>query len=101
MVGRLWRDGIPDLIRSQDREPEVRVVERQAYLAGPLEKLLEEAIELRDTPEGRRLEEMGIRSRCSTRWRQSPVTPQEVHDQAARKRKQRGGFGRRRSLEAW
>ena len=56
-MGKLVRDRIPEIIRADGREPEVRVLSATDYLAALNEKLLEEAHELKGAEPESRLEE--------------------------------------------
>ncbi|WP_068271309.1 nucleoside triphosphate pyrophosphohydrolase [Aldersonia kunmingensis] len=42
-MGKLVRDGIPDLIRADGRTPATRTLSSHAFLAALLDKLVEEA----------------------------------------------------------
>lgn len=48
-VSKLVRDRIPDVIRESDREPEVTHVKGDDFRQALKDKLVEEAVELRDT----------------------------------------------------
>jgi predicted house-cleaning noncanonical NTP pyrophosphatase (MazG superfamily) len=56
-MGKLVRDRIPEIIAAEGRTPTVRTLNDHEYEAALLDKLLEEATELRDAEPHRRLEE--------------------------------------------
>ncbi|MFF5243309.1 nucleoside triphosphate pyrophosphohydrolase [Streptosporangium sp. NPDC000095] len=57
-MGKLVRDRIPEIIREHGREPVVTVLGEDDYRAALLEKLFEEAAELREAPTGEVAEEI-------------------------------------------
>ncbi|MCX5046481.1 nucleoside triphosphate pyrophosphohydrolase [Aldersonia sp. NBC_00410] len=57
-MGKLVRDRIPELIRADGRTPSVRTLDADDYLAALLDKLVEEATELRAAPPAQRVEEL-------------------------------------------
>ncbi len=56
-MGKLVRDRIPEIIREAGHEPEIRVLDSDAYVTSLLAKALEEVQELIDASPERRLEE--------------------------------------------
>lgn len=101
-MGKLVRDRIPEIMRAKGLDPEIRVMEEAEYLAALLDKLLEEAHELKVAPPEHRLEEtadvyevlLGI---CAALGYSMP----EVEAAAAVKRDERGAFEQRIWLERW
>lgn len=101
-VGKLVRDRIPDIMRAKGLHPEIRVMEEADFLTGLLDKLLEEAQELKDASPEHRLEEAAdvhevFLSVCAVLGYSVPV----VEAAAARKRDERGAFEQRIWLERW
>ncbi|WP_380172587.1 nucleoside triphosphate pyrophosphohydrolase [Kineococcus sp. DHX-1] len=100
-MGKLVRDRIPDVIRANGEEPVVRVLGGDEFVDAVLEKVVEEAGELRaaTTVEERLAEAadvyevlVAVAGACGT-------TIDEVVRRAAAKRAERGGFGDRVWLE--
>ncbi|QIK67294.1 nucleoside triphosphate pyrophosphohydrolase [Nocardioides sp. HDW12B] len=99
-MGKLVRDGIPDLIRAEGQEPVVQVLDATRYLDALLEKIVEEAEELRRAAPEERLEEMAdvyevLRSLASNLG----ISLQQVSEAADAKNAARGGFAGRFWLE--
>jgi predicted house-cleaning noncanonical NTP pyrophosphatase (MazG superfamily) len=99
-VGKLVRDRIPDLIRRSGREPVVRVLSQDEYLASLDQKLLEEAGELCAADRENRLEEAAdvyevLKAIATT----LDLTMADVAAKADQKRHARGGFDARLWLE--
>jgi predicted house-cleaning noncanonical NTP pyrophosphatase (MazG superfamily) len=57
-VGKLVRDRIPELIRADGRTPQIRTLDADEYLLALLDKLVEEANELRDAEPSQQIEEL-------------------------------------------
>jgi predicted house-cleaning noncanonical NTP pyrophosphatase (MazG superfamily) len=96
-VGKLVRDGIPEVIRANGEEPVTRVLSEEEYAGAVLEKVLEEAAELHAaTSDEERLAEaadvyevlVAVAASCGS-------TIDEVVRRAAAKRAERGGFAGR------
>lgn len=99
-MGKLVRDGIPNLIRADGRDPEVRRLDREAYELALLDKLLEEAEELRVADTASRLEEAAdVYEVLVAIARSMNVSMAEVEQRAKQKRADRGGFDERWWLE--
>ena len=100
-MGKLVRDRIPELIERDGRTPRTRVLEDDAYLRALLDKLVEEANELRNATPGQRIEEMAdvVEVLRALRHRLG-LGEYEVHAAADAKRVERGGFAGRIWLES-
>lgn len=101
-MGKLVRDRIPEIMRAKGLEPDIRVMAEEEYLAGLLDKLLEEASELKDASPEQRLEEAAdvyevLRGLGSVLG----FSMDDVEKAAAAKREERGGFEQRIWLERW
>jgi predicted house-cleaning noncanonical NTP pyrophosphatase (MazG superfamily) len=92
--GKLVRDGIPDLIRSTGREPVVRSLGGPELTAALLDKVVEEADELRSSasPEGRLEELADLAEVLLAVQAQLHISPQEIENRRLKKRQERGGF---------
>lgn len=101
-VGKLVRDGIPDSIRASGREPELRVLTDDEYLASLFQKLAEETDELQEADEPDRLEEMAdvyeVLRALAAATGHSMI---EVERAAEQKKASRGGFDQRVWLVNW
>lgn len=101
-MGKLVRDFIPQIMRAKGLEPAVSVVTGPALMDALLEKLVEEAAELRTAPVAQRLEEAAdvyevlMAMSDMMGWDLS-----DVQDAAARKRAARGAFREGVWLERW
>ncbi|WP_416061430.1 nucleoside triphosphate pyrophosphohydrolase [Rhodococcus indonesiensis] len=96
-MGKLVRDRIPEIIEAAGRVARIRVLDRDEYRRALLDKLVEEARELREAQNyDERLGELAdvhevftaVLSACG-------ITTDEVAAAAAGKRAERGGFDRR------
>ena len=101
-MGKLVRDRIPDIMRTKGLEPDIRVMDQAEYLTSLLDKLLEEAQELKDARPEQRLEEAAdvyevLRGLCSALG----FSMDDVAKAATVKREERGGFEQRVWLERW
>jgi predicted house-cleaning noncanonical NTP pyrophosphatase (MazG superfamily) len=92
-MGKLVRDRIPEVIEARGGRAAARVIEDHgAYVAALLDKLVEEAEELRDAPPEARLEEAAdvhevlLAFLASQGW-----TGEQVARRAEEKRAERGG----------
>ncbi len=101
-MGKLVRDRIPEIIEASGRTPEVRVLEPAAYEQALLDKLLEEATELRDAAPDDRLEEAAdVYEVLVAVAELIGVELRDIEDRAAFKRAERGGFRERLWLDEW
>jgi len=57
-MSKLVRDKIPDIIRARGGRPITRIADNTEYLARLIEKLAEEAAEVRDADDSHRAEEL-------------------------------------------
>jgi predicted house-cleaning noncanonical NTP pyrophosphatase (MazG superfamily) len=95
-VGKLVRDRIPEIIRADGREPVTYVLEAPDYEAALLQKLVEEAEELRTAPESDRLDEAAdVYEVLLAVAAHLGITLDQVAARAAKKRDERGGFTNR------
>lgn len=95
-MGKLVRDLIPDLIQRSGRKPSIRVLDENDYVSALHDKLLEEAMELREAEGPARLEEAAdvyevLRAIAAT----LRVDMSAIAHVAEAKRNERGGFERR------
>lgn len=98
---KLVRDRVPDLIRSRGEIAETTVLSGGDYTTALLDKLVEEAVELRIAEPGRQIEELAdVWEVLTTAVEQLGFTMAEVEQAAAFKRIVRGGFSERLWLEA-
>lgn len=101
-MGKLVRDLIPEIIRADGRHPVSRTLEPEEYEDALHAKLAEEAAELRDARDGKRLEEAAdVYEVLSALVAHHGFTMDEVSETAAEKRSARGGFAGRVWLESW
>jgi len=100
-MGKLVRDRIPELIERDGRTPRTRVLDDDAYLCALLDKLVEEANELRNAEPGQRIEEMAdVVEVLHALQHLLGLGEREVHAAADAKRVERGGFAGRIWLES-
>lgn len=95
-MGKLVRDRIPEIISAEGRAARVRVLDDQHYEAALLDKLVEEATEVRDAEPGRRLNEAADVYEvllAILAWHGMNVS--DLESRAAEKRAARGGFTER------
>ena len=101
-VGKLVRDRIPQIIAADGRSAEVRVLDGPAYETALLDKLLEEAQELREASPEQRLEEAAdVYEVLLAVADLSGLSIDDVASRADVKRAERGGFRERLWLERW
>ena len=102
-MGKLVRDRIPDIIRSDGRNPVVRQLREDQVFDALAEKLLEEARELQQaTTPGNQLEEAAdVYEVLLAIARSLGVTLEQVEAEASRKREDRGGFDNLLWLDSW
>lgn len=99
-MGKLVRDRIPEIMTSAGLRPDTRILDSDAYLDSLLEKLVEEAEELRDADAGKRLEEAADVLEVFTALLDNlGYSFAEVAEAATTKRHKRGGFTQRIWLE--
>ena len=97
---KLVRDRVPDLIRSRGQVAETTVLSGGDYTTALLDKLVEEAVELRIAPPGQHIEELAdVWEVLTTAVAQLGFTMDEVEQAATFKRIVRGGFDERLWLE--
>lgn len=95
-MGKLVRDRIPEIIRAEGRTADTRKLDDDAYRDALLDKLVEEALELRSAPREAALDEAAdvyevlLALAAHEGW-----TLRHVASRAAGKRRQRGGFDER------
>jgi predicted house-cleaning noncanonical NTP pyrophosphatase (MazG superfamily) len=101
-LGKLVRDRIPEIIEASGRTPDVRVLDLASYEQALLDKLLEEAAELRDAaPEDRLEEAADVYEVLLAVADLIGVDVRDIVDRAELKRAERGGFRERLWLEKW
>jgi predicted house-cleaning noncanonical NTP pyrophosphatase (MazG superfamily) len=99
-MGKLVRDRIPAIIRQAGRKPESRILERDDYRRALINKLFEEAEELRNADSTQQLEEAAdVYEVLLALVEDAGFTVEELLSAAARKRLERGAFQRRIWLE--
>ncbi|PBC36294.1 phosphoribosyl-ATP pyrophosphohydrolase [Rhodococcus sp. ACS1] len=92
-MGKLVRDRIPEIIRLSGRKPASRILATDEYQCALIEKLFEEAQELRDADAAQQLEEAAdVYEVLLAIVANSGFTVEELHSAAERKRLERGGF---------
>ena len=100
-MGKLVRDRIPALIEADGRMPQTRVLSDATYLSALLDKLVEEAGELRAASPAHRLEEMAdVVEVLRALGDHLGIAPADVLAAADAKRAERGGFAERIWLES-
>lgn len=102
IVGKLVRDGVPELIRKPGRTPHFVTLSVAAYRDALLDKLHEEAAELSaaKTVESALEEAADVLEVLVAIAAEHGATLDTIGEIAQRKREERGGFGMRRWLEA-
>ncbi|AWG99961.1 phosphoribosyl-ATP pyrophosphohydrolase [Rhodococcus ruber Chol-4] len=100
-MGKLVRDRIPEIIEADGRVAHTRILDRDEYRCALLDKLVEEAHELRHARgDDERLGELADMHEVFTAALSAfGITADEVVAAAAAKRAERGGFDRRIWLE--
>lgn len=101
-MGKLVRDLIPEIIRTNGREPVTWQLSEEEVLGALTSKLLEEAEELRAAEPHEQLEEAAdvyevLRAIAGVLG----VSMDDVVARAEKKRAERGGFDQRIWLETW
>jgi predicted house-cleaning noncanonical NTP pyrophosphatase (MazG superfamily) len=101
-MGKLVRDLIPQIIRTNGGQPVTWQLREEEVLGALTTKLLEEAEELRNAEPHEQLEEAAdvyevLRAIAATRG----LSMDDVAARAERKRAERGGFDQRIWLESW
>lgn len=101
MMGKLVRDRISDIIEADGRVAHTRVLDRDEYRSALLDKLVEEAHELREAHNGdERLGELAdVHEVFTSLLAAFGIAAEEVAAAATAKRAERGGFDRRIWLE--
>ncbi len=100
--GKLVRDRIPEIIRADGREPDMRVLGQAEYVSSLFDKLVEEAEELRSARgEDRPEEAADVYEVLVTLTTHLGMTLDNLARLAERKRTERGGFERRIWLDSW
>lgn len=95
-MGKLVRDRIPELIRADGRTPSIRTLDVDEYLAALLDKVVEEANELREAEPDNRVEELAdVYEIVRAIANRLDLDMSEVIVVADDKRTERGGFDRR------
>jgi len=96
-MGKLVRDRVPEIIAADGRQPRVRVLEDDEYLAALLHKLVEEVDELRDAnPRERLAEAADVYEVLLALISLSGHDQADLESAAEEKRQARGAF-----LERW
>lgn len=99
--GKLVRNRIPDIIRGNGEIPVVRTLSREEFIKALLDKLVEEAEELRRAPPAERVEELAdIREVLSALHNELRLPVRLVERVRKKKKHSRGGFDRRLFLES-
>ena len=99
-MGKLVRDRIPEIIKATGATAHFHVLDESGYEAALLDKLVEEAEELRDaTPDGRLEEAADVYEVLLAVADHLGVNLDDVARRAGSKRAERGGFERRLWLE--
>jgi predicted house-cleaning noncanonical NTP pyrophosphatase (MazG superfamily) len=101
-MGKLVRDKIPDIIRADGREPDLRRLDQHEYVRELHTKLLEEAAELASASSGQVAEELAdVLEVLYAIARIYGISMSEVRDLADQKRADRGAFDERWYLNSW
>ena len=101
-MGKLVRDRIPEIIRSEGGSAHTRTLEEGAYRAALLDKLLEETDELREAPPDAAIDEAAdVYEVLLALVAYEGWTMDQVARRAAAKRAERGGFDARLFLESF
>ena len=97
---KLVRDQIPQIIAATGRQPVTRVLDQAGYQAALRIKLLEEAREAQEAPDGRLASELAdVLEVLKALAAAYDMSWDEVVSEADRKRAERGGFDDRIFLE--
>ena len=99
-MGKLVRDGIPDIIRAEGGNTDIIVLDEPSYRQALLAKLIEEAAEAQSASPDALIDELAdvweVLQATSTAH---GFTMQAVVEAADRKQQERGGFNERLWLE--
>lgn len=99
-MGKLVRDRVPEIIRKDGRRAVTRTLDEESYVAALLDKVVEEATELRAATTAQRLEEAAdLLEVLSALLTYDGFTWADVLRTAREKRMARGGFEARVWLE--
>jgi predicted house-cleaning noncanonical NTP pyrophosphatase (MazG superfamily) len=97
---KLVRDQIPEIIAAAGRQPVTRVLDQAGYQAALRTKLLEEAHEAQEAPDGQLASELAdVLEVLKALAAAYDMSWEDVMSEADRKRAERGGFGNRIFLE--
>jgi len=101
-MGKLVRDGIPDLIRARGAEPATRVLDGAEFDAALRDKLVEEALEVRSAtgPADVLAEAADVYEVLIAVAEHLGVSLETIAEAARQKRAERGAFGERIWLES-
>ena len=95
-MGKLVRDGIPDIIRASGAEPVLRVLDQEEYRTALLEKLVEEAEEASASDSEHLLEELAdVYEIILAALKLHDWSVTDLVSAARRKADERGVFGER------
>jgi len=97
---KLVRDQIPEIIAVAGRQPVTRVLDQAGYQAALRTKLLEEAREAEEAPDGQLASELAdVLEVLQALAAAYDMSWEDVVSEAGRKRAERGGFDQRIFLE--
>ncbi len=97
---KLVRDQIPEIIAAAGRRPMTRVLDQAGYQAALRTKLVEEAREAQEAPDGQLAAELAdVLEVLKALAAAHGLSWEDVVSEADRKRAERGGFGGRIFLE--
>jgi predicted house-cleaning noncanonical NTP pyrophosphatase (MazG superfamily) len=95
-MGKLVRDGIPEIVAAAGGQQNVRVLDDDEYARALLDKLVEEANELRAVTDSATLEEAAdVYEVLLAILARQDLNADDLARAAASKRQERGGFERR------
>lgn len=95
-MGKLVRDRIPEIISAEGRTARIRVLDDRAYEAALLDKLVEEATELREAEPSQRLSEAAdVYEVLLAILARHGLDAADLEARATEKREARGGFTKR------
>lgn len=99
-MGKLVRDLIPEIIAKEGRIARFRTLTEHEYRFALLDKLVEEANEVRSAGPDQLLHELADLAEVLSAIRTAyEISEREIHEVADAKRSQRGGFSKRLYLE--
>jgi predicted house-cleaning noncanonical NTP pyrophosphatase (MazG superfamily) len=97
---KLVRDQMPEIIAAAGRQPVTRVLNQAGYQAALRTKLVEEAREAQEAPDGQLASELAdVLEVLKALAAAHDMSWEDVVSEADRKRAERGGFGNRIFLE--